>query len=166
VAQYCRAGQANVYNMAYAHCMLDIYKKKERKKEKKHTHTHTHRLCNTPCFPTATVGARTRLNVTLYVHCLSCFMLALHAFRLPLSLGDMACACNFLSVTGTVLQSMLPKSVNTFIDSNILNVFVASNFGILPSCPHLFWTSGHQGWYLYFTFYLSYVCLIQGPYFI
>jgi hypothetical protein len=28
--------------------------------------------CNTDCFSTATLVARTRLNVTLYVHCLSC----------------------------------------------------------------------------------------------
>jgi len=34
---------------------------------------YTHRLCNTHCFSTVTMGARTRLNVTLYVHRLSCF---------------------------------------------------------------------------------------------
>jgi len=55
-------------------------------------------------------------------------MLTLHAFLVPPSLGDMTCAYNFLSVTGTDLRSMLPKSVNTFIVSNILNVFVACNF--------------------------------------
>jgi len=38
------------------------------------THTHTLRLCNTDCFSTATVVARTPLNVTLYVHCLSCLV--------------------------------------------------------------------------------------------
>jgi len=32
---------------------------------------HTLRLCNTHCFSTATVVARTHLTVTLYVHCLS-----------------------------------------------------------------------------------------------
>jgi hypothetical protein len=30
------------------------------------------RICNTYCFSTTTMVARTRLNVTLYVHCLSC----------------------------------------------------------------------------------------------
>jgi len=30
-------------------------------------------ICNTYCFSTATMVARTRLNVTLYVHCQSCF---------------------------------------------------------------------------------------------
>ena len=36
--------------------------------------THTNKLCNTHCFPTATVVARTRLSVTLYsyLHYLSC----------------------------------------------------------------------------------------------
>jgi len=36
----------------------------------KATHTHTHRICSTDCFSTTTI-TRTRLNVTLYVHCLS-----------------------------------------------------------------------------------------------
>ena len=36
--------------------------------------TDTHRLCNTHCFPTTTKAARTHLSVTLYVHCLSCYL--------------------------------------------------------------------------------------------
>jgi hypothetical protein len=36
------------------------------------THTHTLRICNTNCFSTATIVARTRLNTALYVNCLSC----------------------------------------------------------------------------------------------
>ena len=36
-----------------------------------HTHTHTHTISNTYFFSTATMAARKRLNVTLYVHCLS-----------------------------------------------------------------------------------------------
>ena len=36
-----------------------------------HKHTHTHMLCNNYCFFTVTMVARARLNVTLYVHCLS-----------------------------------------------------------------------------------------------
>jgi len=38
----------------------------------KATNTHTHWSCNTLCFSTATMVTRTRLNVTFYVHCLSC----------------------------------------------------------------------------------------------
>ena len=34
-----------------------------------HTHTHTLRIRNIYCFSTATGVARTRLNVTSYVHC-------------------------------------------------------------------------------------------------
>ena len=30
-------------------------------------------MCNTYCFSTATMAARRRLNVTLYIHCLSCY---------------------------------------------------------------------------------------------
>jgi len=37
--------------------------------------THALTLCNTYCFSAATVVARTRLTVTLYVHCLYCFKL-------------------------------------------------------------------------------------------
>jgi len=37
-------------------------------------HMHILRLCNTHCFSTATMVARRRLNVTLYVHCLSCLI--------------------------------------------------------------------------------------------
>jgi len=38
-----------------------------------HTHTHTHRICIIYCFSMATMVMRTRLNVTFYAHCLSCF---------------------------------------------------------------------------------------------
>jgi len=37
-----------------------------------HTHTHTLRMCNTYSFSIATMVARTRLDVTLHVHSLSC----------------------------------------------------------------------------------------------
>jgi hypothetical protein len=39
--------------------------------------TNTHKLCNNPCFSTATMVARKRLNVMLYVHCLSCYSIKL-----------------------------------------------------------------------------------------
>jgi hypothetical protein len=35
-------------------------------------HRHTLRICNTYCCSTATMVMWTRLNITLYVHCLSC----------------------------------------------------------------------------------------------
>jgi len=53
--------QATVDNMALAHYMLDTY-----------GYRHTLRMCNTYRFSTVTMVARTRLNVTLYVYCLSC----------------------------------------------------------------------------------------------
>jgi len=37
--------------------------------------TNTLRICNAYSFPIATMVTRTRLNVTLYVQCLSCFIL-------------------------------------------------------------------------------------------
>ena len=60
----CRAGQATDDNMAYEHCTLDT---------KGYGYKHTLRICNTYCSSTATIVARTRLNVTLHQHCLSCY---------------------------------------------------------------------------------------------
>jgi hypothetical protein len=37
--------------------------------------TNTFRICHNFCFSRATLVTRTRLNVTLYVHCLSCYAL-------------------------------------------------------------------------------------------
>jgi hypothetical protein len=41
--------------------------------------TDTLRIYNTYCFSISTMVTRTRLNVTLYVHSLSCFVLLLNA---------------------------------------------------------------------------------------
>ena len=59
---YGRSRQAIADNIAHAHCLL-------------HTqgYKHTLRICNTYCFSTATVVARTHLNVNLCAHCLFCF---------------------------------------------------------------------------------------------
>jgi hypothetical protein len=43
--------------------------------------TDTLRMCNTYCFSTATTVTRTLLNVTLYVHCLSCFFIGFRRIR-------------------------------------------------------------------------------------
>jgi len=67
--KFCRAGQATDDNMAHAHCMLDNL-----------GYEYTHRLCNSYCFNSATLVARTRLNVTLYVHCVFCWdLVIIHA---------------------------------------------------------------------------------------
>ena len=81
VEKYCRAGNTTYDNMAHAHCMPDTYGYKYT-----HTHTHTLRLCNTHCFYTATLVAWTRLNVTLYVHCLSCVFCLYHTACCVISL--------------------------------------------------------------------------------
>jgi len=62
VEKYFRAGQNTDDNMAHAHCMLDTQGYK-----------HAIRICNIYWFSTATMVAGTRLNVTLYVHCLYCY---------------------------------------------------------------------------------------------
>ena len=49
---------------------LRIARRTTNTKIQTHTHTHTLIIFNTYCFPTVTMVMRTRLNVTLYVHCL------------------------------------------------------------------------------------------------
>jgi hypothetical protein len=56
------------YNTAHAPCMSDD--------EGTNADTHTRRICNTDCFSTARVVSWTRLDATLYVHCLSCYWLS------------------------------------------------------------------------------------------
>jgi hypothetical protein len=48
----------------------------------KSTNTHTHTICNSYCFYTATVFARKRLNVPVYVRCLSCFSCRVYGWDL------------------------------------------------------------------------------------
>jgi hypothetical protein len=66
VDKYSRARQATDDNMAHAHCMLNTWSCRRTLSE--------HVICNIHCFCTATVVARTRLNATLYVQCLSCYV--------------------------------------------------------------------------------------------
>jgi len=63
MVNYSEVGQATDKNTAYAYCVLDTSGYK-----------HTLRICSNYCFITTTMVARTRLSVTLYVHCLSCFI--------------------------------------------------------------------------------------------
>jgi len=58
--KYCRARQATDENTVHAHFMLDTWFYKQ-----------TPGICNTYCSSTATMVARTRLNVTMYIVCLS-----------------------------------------------------------------------------------------------
>jgi hypothetical protein len=68
VEKYCTAGQTTDDNLAHALCMMYSY-----------GHKHPHRICHTNCFSTATTVERTRLIVTLCVHCLSCWDTCHHA---------------------------------------------------------------------------------------
>ena len=62
VEEYSRAGHATDGNMAHAHSMVG-----------NKGYRHVLRICNNYCFCTATMVTRPSLNVTWYVHCLSCF---------------------------------------------------------------------------------------------
>jgi hypothetical protein len=112
VKKYCTAGRATDNNMAHTHCMLDTNVCK-----------HTFRICNTYCFSTATMVARTRIKVTLHVICLSCLVLInkiplVHTWYRPnvISVGGWSPASIFgaqmlwiclscvVSETGTMLQ--------------------------------------------------------------
>jgi hypothetical protein len=62
VEKYCIAGQATDDDMAHAHCMLG-----------NQGYKHTLRICNTYYFFSTAMVARTRHNVMLYIHFLSCY---------------------------------------------------------------------------------------------
>jgi hypothetical protein len=59
-----RTRHTRQYNKEHALCMLDNY-----------GYRHTLSICNVYCFFTATMVTRTCYNTTLYVNCLSFFML-------------------------------------------------------------------------------------------
>ena len=66
--------------------------------------THTLRICNNYCFYTVTVVARTRPNVTLYAHCLSCYNLTY------LSTLSSLCPTNCILTHSTIPSiSLLPN---------------------------------------------------------
>ena len=74
---YCTAGEATDKNMAPAHCILDTC-----------SYRHALKICNTSCSSIATIASGTRLNVTSYVHCLSCLnMLSKFLTPVPLPQG-------------------------------------------------------------------------------
>jgi hypothetical protein len=62
--KYRRTGQATGDNMAHAHRMLDT-----------HGYENSLRIYNTCWFSTATMVARKRVNVMLYVQCPYCYFL-------------------------------------------------------------------------------------------
>jgi len=66
----CRVQQATDDNMVHVHCMLDNY-----------GYRHMRIICNIYSFSTATMVARTRLSVTLYVHCMLSFRLRSFRFN-------------------------------------------------------------------------------------
>jgi len=86
VGKYCRAGQTTDDNMAHAHCMLGTS-----------GYRHTVRICNTYWFSTVTMVARTRLNVTLHVDCVSCWIIMLHRKSMFMSINSMESFVNLMS---------------------------------------------------------------------
>ena len=63
VQKYRRAAQITADHMAHVHCLLDIW-----------GHEHIRSVWNTYWLPTATMVSRTRLNITLHVKCVSCYL--------------------------------------------------------------------------------------------
>jgi hypothetical protein len=65
VEKFVIARQATGDNMEHAHCVLDTQ-----------CYKHTLTICNTHCFSITTTVARTPLNVTVYAHCLSLYIIS------------------------------------------------------------------------------------------
>jgi len=87
---------------------------------------YTLRLCNTHCFSTATVFARTRLNVASYVRCLSCVGLMSW-----ISSTDISC-----HKTGTVLASYAASPSPSFIPTSSPRKFLDGGKWTVP-CLHI-----------------------------
>jgi hypothetical protein len=68
---HSRTGHRRQYNTAHAHCMLDTY-----------GYRHTFRLCIISLFSTATMVARTALNITSYLHFLPSFLFSIKRLAL------------------------------------------------------------------------------------
>jgi hypothetical protein len=138
VEKYCRAEQATDDNMAHAHCMLDTQGYK-----------HTHRICNTYCFSTATVVAGTRLNVTLYVHCLSCYMLKYFRFLFKISIPEII----------TSIKKHVPFSLSWITISGLLLEIVLLVF----TCLYWFWYMLIPVFLVcYYIIIIAQVILIEG----
>jgi len=73
VEKYCRAGQATNDNVIRRK-RIACWTTKDFARAHANTHTHTPRIYNTYCFSMAIMVTRTPLNVTLYVHSLSCII--------------------------------------------------------------------------------------------
>ena len=100
--------------MAHAHFMLDTK-----------GYTHTLRTCNTYCFSTATIVARTRLNLTLCVHCLSYF------YRLCIEQDrDMEQCCHRVKLMLTVNTDMNTNYINfeCNLKFSLCDVEIRTNF--------------------------------------
>ena len=84
------------------------------------THTHTHTIRNTYCLSTVTLVTRTRLNVKLYVSCLSCyFPSSLHFTAFVLLSRRAACVLPKLSCPYTGQEPAAVRfdvSVGTQVD--------------------------------------------------
>jgi len=91
VEKYCRVRQATDNNTAHAHYMVGTL-----------SHIHTLRICNTYCYSTATMVARTGINITLYIHCLSCLhqsLFSVHFCALKNSIFSLKGRSNRSSIT-------------------------------------------------------------------
>jgi hypothetical protein len=78
VEKYCGAREATDENKTHAQCTLDTQGYK-----------HTIRMCNTYCFFTAMMVARTHFRVLLHVHCLSCcWLYCVHIAYCPFSIAS------------------------------------------------------------------------------
>jgi hypothetical protein len=58
---------------AFGACALHAGYVRLQARKRTHTHTHTPDTRIRFCFSSAKMVSRTRLNVTFYVHCLSCY---------------------------------------------------------------------------------------------
>ena len=87
---------------------------------------HTLRLCNTHCFSTVAIVARTHACVTFYV--LACLVI----FRL-----SFVCLFSFIELCFSVAAAMLDRLVGEFVERDLKNVWTRS-WLVSSYCPTIF----------------------------
>ena len=123
--KYWRARQATGDNMAHAHWKMDTLGYK-----------YALRMCNTHCFSTAIVVARTRLSVTFYVHCLSCSSyIRPETAVLPAIYDESHSACIFVSICQLsysfvwLWTTVISVSVSSLHIACVYRLFLEKHYG-------------------------------------
>ena len=86
----------------------------------KATHTHTQKIRKSYGFSTATMVSRTRPIVTLYVHCISCYLTSFIGVQESAVLLSLLCRCNLLVPNATVVPLHFSELLRRYQTENMV----------------------------------------------